>query len=146
MGARTVHKVCIEWGDTDPARIVFYPNYFRWFDAAAHHLFDEIGISHNEIVDGGGVGFPIVEAHSEFKRPGYFADHIEIHAEIVEVGSKVMKVAYRAIRPATKQGESDTVLLEGYEKRVIAVPHKDDPKRISAITIDEAMRAKLLAE
>lgn len=23
----------IEWGDCDPAGIVFYPRYFEWFDA-----------------------------------------------------------------------------------------------------------------
>ena len=28
----------IEWGDCDPAGIVFYPQYFKWFDAAAAAL------------------------------------------------------------------------------------------------------------
>ena len=28
-----IHRVPIEWGDADPARIVFYPRYFAWFDA-----------------------------------------------------------------------------------------------------------------
>ena len=29
----------IEWGDCDPAGIVFNPRYFEWFDAATAALF-----------------------------------------------------------------------------------------------------------
>ena len=137
MSSKTVHKVRIEWGDADPARIVFYPNYFRWFDAAGHQLFESLGISHNDQLDGGRVGFPIVEAHAEFRRPGMYADHIEVRAEITEVGAKVFKVVYQVWR-------EDVMLLEGYEKRVIAQPHPEDPKRIQAVPIEGVLREKLL--
>ena len=30
----------IEFGDCDPAGIVYYPNYFRMFDASTAHLFE----------------------------------------------------------------------------------------------------------
>ena len=33
-------QVEIEFGDCDPAGIVYYPNYFRMFDAATAHLFE----------------------------------------------------------------------------------------------------------
>ena len=33
----------ISWGHCDPAKIVFYPNYFIWFDQSAHLLFDKAG-------------------------------------------------------------------------------------------------------
>ena len=33
-------EVEIEFGDCDPAGIVYYPNYFRMFDAATAHLFE----------------------------------------------------------------------------------------------------------
>ncbi|HIL88646.1 MAG TPA: acyl-CoA thioesterase, partial [Deltaproteobacteria bacterium] len=29
---RHTYPVRIGWGDCDPAQIVFYPNYFAWFD------------------------------------------------------------------------------------------------------------------
>ena len=28
------HEVTVEWGDCDPAGIVYYPAYFKWFDQA----------------------------------------------------------------------------------------------------------------
>ena len=32
------HNVAVHWGDTDPARIVFYPNYFEWFDQSTRPI------------------------------------------------------------------------------------------------------------
>src|SRR6185295_11579207 len=38
------HNVSVHWGDTDPARIVFYPNYFEWFDQSTRLFFDSVGL------------------------------------------------------------------------------------------------------
>ena len=38
-------RVRIEWGDCDPAGIVFYPRYFAMFDASTHALFEAAGWS-----------------------------------------------------------------------------------------------------
>lgn len=32
-------KFQIQWGDTDRAGIVYYPNYYKWFDLAGHNFF-----------------------------------------------------------------------------------------------------------
>src|ERR1017187_5514616 len=37
---RNTRKVRIEWGDCDPAGIVFYPRYFEIFDASTSALFE----------------------------------------------------------------------------------------------------------
>ena len=137
MGHKQQIRMRIEWGDTDPARIVYYPQYFRWFDVAGHRLFDSLGISQGEMARRGAAGLPIVEAHAQFKRPGYYADWIEVRAEIVEVGSKVIKVAYEVWR-------DDVLLLDGYEKRVIATHDPADPQRMRAMEISPEMRARLL--
>ena len=36
---KSTFVVPVEFGDTDPATIVFYPHFFRWFDAGAWRLF-----------------------------------------------------------------------------------------------------------
>ena len=44
--ASVVHttEFTVEFGDCDPARIVFYPNFFRWMDSAARHYFEAAGL------------------------------------------------------------------------------------------------------
>ena len=45
------HQVFIHWGDTDPAKIVFYPNYFVWMDQSTFHLFDSVGLNWNILME-----------------------------------------------------------------------------------------------
>ncbi len=40
----------ISWGHCDPAKIVFYPNYFIWFDQSAHLLFDKAGANMGDLI------------------------------------------------------------------------------------------------
>ena len=42
--ARTsVLPVRVEFGHCDPAGIVWYPNFYEWFDAASHRLAERAG-------------------------------------------------------------------------------------------------------
>jgi len=138
MGYRFSHRLRIEWGDTDPARIVYHPQYFRWFDVTCHRMFEELGIHQADMARAGDAGMPIVEAHAQFRRPGYCTDWIEVRAEITEVGRKVIRIDYQVYR-------DDVLLLDGYEKRVIAVHDPSDAQRMRAVEISDETRARFLA-
>ena len=43
MPRRHVTRFTVEFGDCDPAQIVFYPNFLRWMDAASLHYFRACG-------------------------------------------------------------------------------------------------------
>ena len=60
---RHSYPIHVGWGDCDPAQIVFYPNYFAWFDQGAHLLFAHLGLPMGQLADDYGVvGLPIVDA------------------------------------------------------------------------------------
>ena len=40
---RFVWPVTVGFGDCDPANIVYYPNFFRWFDQATHQMWRSAG-------------------------------------------------------------------------------------------------------
>ena len=40
----TVFTIQVEFGDCDPARIVWFPNFFRWIDAASRNFFVQCGV------------------------------------------------------------------------------------------------------
>lgn len=44
MSKTIVYGVDVQFGDCDPAGIVFFPNYSRWMDAASHHFFTACGL------------------------------------------------------------------------------------------------------
>lgn len=51
----------VEWGDCDPAGIVFFPRYFAFFDTGTHELFALAGVPTQELTATYGiVGCPLV--------------------------------------------------------------------------------------
>ena len=44
MSKEVIYTYRVEFGDCDPARIVWFPNFFRWIDAASRHFFVECGV------------------------------------------------------------------------------------------------------
>ncbi|GIR30762.1 MAG: hypothetical protein CM15mP45_00580 [Deltaproteobacteria bacterium] len=85
----------VEWGDCDPARIVFYPNYFRWFDQSTHHLFEQAGCSMGNLMDQYGGILPIVDAQASFKAPSRYGERIEITSTVSEWHERTLKVLHR---------------------------------------------------
>ena len=57
----------VGWGDCSPSGAVFYPNYFRWFDAAMWNFFDQADWPLRAMeAEHGNVGLPLIETHVNF--------------------------------------------------------------------------------
>ncbi|MDP3841227.1 MAG: thioesterase family protein [Oxalobacteraceae bacterium] len=133
----SIYRLTVEFGDCDPANIVFYPNYYRWFDAATHHLCKGVGLDWISMRDQYGVvGMPLVETGASYQRPASFGDHLEIESNVVECGRKSLR-----LRHLVRRGE--TLLVEGFEVRVLGARHPDDPQRLRALEIPAAIRNAL---
>ncbi len=128
MSFRHTTEFTVEFGDCDPARIVFYPNFFRWMDAASRHFFTAAGVPswHETERTDGILGTPLVDASARFLRPATFGDRIAVDTSIAEWRGRSFAMAH-VIRRA---GE---VLVEGQEVRIFARRHPDDPARIQAV-------------
>ena len=69
----------IEWGDCDPARIVFNPRYFEWFDGCTAHVFASAGFPKESLFERYGfAGWPLVETRAEFLKPCRFGETVII--------------------------------------------------------------------
>tara|TARA_B100000700_G_scaffold307987_1_gene385105 strand:+ start:107 stop:523 length:417 start_codon:yes stop_codon:yes gene_type:complete len=107
----------VEWGHCDPAKIVFYPNYFIWFDQSSHQLFKNAGVGMEKLIKMYGIiGLPIVDARAEFILPSKFNDLIKITSWISEWKEKSF-VIYHEIH---NDGE---IAVKGSEVRVWAKLH-----------------------
>jgi 4-hydroxybenzoyl-CoA thioesterase len=129
-------KLHIEFGDCDPAGIVFYPNYFRWMDAGTRHFFSACGVPSwtEQPMASGIIGTPLVDASARFLQSATYAEDIEIESSIVEWRNKSFVMNHTIRR-------GGTMLMEGREVRVFAIKHPDDPKRIRAVPIPPEIRA-----
>jgi 4-hydroxybenzoyl-CoA thioesterase len=128
------HPVTVHWGDTDPAAIVYYPNVFRWFDQGTTTLFESAGFDWETLTGSFDVvGVPIVEAQSRFVAPLRFRDRIIVESAITRWSAKAFHISHKILN-------REATAVEGYEVRVLARPHPDDPARITACPIPARFR------
>src|ERR1700751_2449412 len=77
-------RVRIEWGDCDPAGIIFYPRYFEIFDASTAMLFERaLGMTKLQMFKNLEFsGFPLVRPRARFLKPTRFGDDVTIDSTI----------------------------------------------------------------
>ncbi|MEP0943208.1 MAG: acyl-CoA thioesterase [Rhizobiaceae bacterium] len=135
VSRRTVE---IQWGDCDPADIVFYPNYFAWFDASTAHHFKAAGLPKPELIRRYGVvGFPMVDTRAKFHIPSRHGDEVVIETSIVRFGSASFDIEHRLLRNGS-DGE-EQLAVEGFEKRVL-VKKKEDGSGITSCPVPEEVK------
>lgn len=109
----STRKLTVDWGDCDPADIVFYPNYFRWFDAATAHHFKAAGLPKPELIRRYNVvGFPMVDTRAQFLAPTRHGDEVIIKTRITRFGTSSFDVSHTL-------SHAGNVAVEGTEKRVL---------------------------
>jgi len=129
------HDVVVHWGDTDPAGIVFYPNYFEWFDQSTRLFWDSLGLDWDSLAKKYGiVGLPIIEAKARFIAPSMFRDEIVVETHISKWNDKTFEVSHAVLNRGVRA-------VEGYEIRVWAQKRPDDPSRLKAVPIPEEIKA-----
>ena len=77
-GAPTsISTVRVRYAETDKMGVVYYANYFVWFEVGRTYLLRTLGWSYREM-EQSGVSLPVIEAHCEYKRPARYDDDLEI--------------------------------------------------------------------
>lgn len=131
MSKTQIFTVHVQFGDCDPAGIVFFPHFSRWMDAASHHFFRACGLPHwRDMAQLPNViGAPLLEIHNKFYIPATDGDTLQVHTGIDEWKGKVFVQHHRVFR-------GDTLLCEGWETRALCV--KDpDTGRLKAVPVPD---------
>jgi YbgC/YbaW family acyl-CoA thioester hydrolase len=123
----------IEWGDCDAAGIVFFPNYFRWFDAAFQRLLKSRGHTQATLTAAYGIiGTPLVDAGASFHAPARYDEELVVDVAITEWKRATFRVTYRGM-------VGDRHVLSGHDVRAFVVRSSDG--RLSSVTIPEDFKA-----
>ncbi len=131
----------IEWGDCDPAGIVFYPRYFAAFDTSTSRLIEAAtGVKKATIIRENGIlGWPMVDTGARFLKPASFGDAVEIETRISRVGRSSFALEHRL----SKEG---TLCVEASEVRVWAAHRTDGQPGIEGVPIPDDLAARLRGE
>ena len=136
MPKTTRYSVTVQFGDCDPAGIVFFPNFSRWMDAASLSFFMQCGVPPwRELVKTRGiVGTPLLEINTRFIQAATYGETLEIATHVEEWRNKAFIQQHRVTR-------GDLLICEGREVRAFVMRDAADPDRLRAIPVPEDIKA-----
>ncbi|HZU96860.1 MAG TPA: thioesterase family protein [Planctomycetota bacterium] len=89
----------VRFGLCDPARIIYFPNYFDFFHAAMEDFFrDRVGALYHVLLGKERIGFPTVHLEVDFATPVAFGDEVKITVEIAKLGRSSVAFRYTGYR------------------------------------------------
>ena len=119
---QTTYRVI--YGDTDQMGVVYYANYFRWFEIGRNELLRSVGLPYSEI-ERQGVLLPVSEANCKYISSVCYDDEIVIETSLdtsVRSGLKLDYIIYRkADMQVAAKGHTLHACL-GKDGRVIRPP------------------------
>ncbi len=126
--------VRIEWGDCDPAGIIFYPRYFEIFDASTAMLFEAaLRITKHQMFKTLEFsGWPLARTQARFLKPTRFGDDVS-----VESGIKFGRTSFDVEHKLSLKGE---LCAECTENRVWTL--RDAQGQLKSHPLPKAVLAK----
>ena len=140
MSKTVIYTVHVEFGDCDPAGIVWFPNFFRWIDAASRNFYTQCGVPRWEETNRtlAIIGTPLVDTHSRFLKTASYGDTLAVHVTVKEWRDKSFVQTYRITRDDA-QGQPD-LIMECEEVRIFATTRNDGKNSIRAVPPPASIR------
>lgn len=126
----------IQWGDCDPAGIVFYPRYFVLFEVATGKLFEEaLGMKqHGWCAKYDVIGIPMVDTGARFLVPSTYGDVVRIETRMLACRRSSFDIEHRLFK-------AGTLAVEAHETRVWTGRDFQNPDKIVGRTMPDEMVA-----
>jgi 4-hydroxybenzoyl-CoA thioesterase len=130
-------RFTIEWGQCDPAGIVFNSRFFEFFDWGTWTLFDAaLGVKPPDLAAAFGiVGLPLVDSGARFLAPARFGDVVEMTSQVSEFRRSSFDVEHQLY-------VGGTLVVEGRETRVWAARDPADPSKMKSVPIPSDVTAR----
>ena len=112
MTKTVIHSITVEFGDCDPAAIVWFHNFYRWIDAASRNFFVQCGVPRWEETAQtlGIIGTPLVDSKASFSKTASYGDRLDIAVTITEWRNKSFVQSYRCTRVRADGAEPDLIM------------------------------------
>lgn len=139
----------IRWGDVDPARIIRYDAYTRFFELGEAELFRSLGIPYTRLFERFGISLPRRVMHMEFTSAPTLDERLEVAVYVSEVRTSSLTLNFDIY------GERGMMRMHGYLVIVCVPPPPGamEKQRWPAefvellapyrMTVEEARRARL---
>jgi acyl-CoA thioester hydrolase len=117
-------KLRVRFAETDAMQVVYYAEYFVWFEVARTELFRSIGIPYTVISRKRGFHTPVVQAHADYKSSARYDDEVVVKVWASKVGRSSVRIDYEVTKLPGKE-----LLCTGHTVHVL-IGEDGKPKEI----------------
>jgi acyl-CoA thioester hydrolase len=121
--SRSISRVRVRYAETDQMGVVYYANYFVWFEVARTDLLRHAGWSYREM-EAEGYALPVVEARCEYRQSARYDDELEIRTSGGLLSPVRVRFDYDVVRLA------DQAMLAGGHTVHASLDTTGRPKRL----------------
>src|SRR2546421_8214760 len=90
-------SIRVRYAETDQMGVVHHANYLVWFELARSEFCRAHGIDYRQM-EAEGFVLPVVEARVRYVSPARYEDEVVVHATVMEVRRRILKIAYEVRR------------------------------------------------
>jgi len=94
---QTVSTVRVRYAETDKMGVVYYANYFVWFEVARADWLRAMGWRYRDM-EAAGMSLPVIEAHCDYHRPTRYDDELHVTAEARLLTPVRVEFTYEVVR------------------------------------------------
>ncbi|MEM1091602.1 MAG: thioesterase family protein [Pseudomonadota bacterium] len=128
----------VNWGESDPFGLVYFPRMLAWFNDTEHEMFAQVGYPVNKMVDQDRTAFVMGEINFRFIGPAAYGDRVRSTIELTEMRRATIQWQCRAVNI-----DSGQLITEGVATRIYARIQEDG--NLKSATIPDEIRAMLAA-
>ena len=97
MPPTSVSRVRVRYAETDQMGVVYYANYFVWFEVARTDLLRDAGWSYRSM-EAEGFSLPVIEAHCAYRQSARYDDDLDVHTSGTLVSPVRIRFDYDILR------------------------------------------------
>jgi acyl-CoA thioester hydrolase len=97
------HVVRVRYAETDKMSIVYYANYFIYFEIGRVEYMRQRGLDYRRMEQEDDSFTVVAEAKCRYRRPARFDDPLRIRTRVTSVKSRVITFGYEILHDETKE-------------------------------------------
>jgi acyl-CoA thioester hydrolase len=105
-------KIRVRYAETDQMGVVYYANFFVWFEIGRVELLRQLGFHYKQMEIEDDCHIPVVEANCRYKSPARYDDQLLLETSVLTLRRSVIKFGYRLLR-TENNGAPPVLLAEG---------------------------------
>jgi len=129
-------EITVNWGESDPFGLVYYPRIVAWFNDTEHDFFRTIGFPIDQMIKNDRTTFVMGDIHFRFIGPAAYGDRVATSVTLAKLGDRTLHWNCKAINAVT-----GALVTEGTATRVYARINEDGT--LNSAVIPDKMRKAL---